>query len=70
MQKLEKRHKHILKLIAKDKLENGWTQASDVIYPYIKKDMPKELIECDDDTKMVRLTEEGKNILSAMAWLE
>ncbi len=49
-----------IRLIKRSKTdENGWAQCTDKIYPYIKQ-MPVDLVECDDAKKKVRLTEEGK----------
>ncbi len=71
MKKLEHHHKHILKLIAKDIEEDGWTPVSDALYPTLSKNMPRELVEFDGETGgyRARLTSEGQGVIKAMEWL-
>jgi DNA-binding PadR family transcriptional regulator len=71
MQKLKHEHKHIMKLIEKDIGEDGWTPVSAVLYPVFLKSMPSELVEFEHTPPggRARLTKEGQNVMSAMAWL-
>jgi len=71
MEKLDIQHKHILKLIDRDKIDDGWTTVSDQLYPHLSKNMPCELVEFSGDVGCykARLTEKGNNILEAMLWL-
>ena len=71
MEKLDIQHKHIMKLIDRDKKDDGWTTVSDILYPHLSQNMPGELVEFAGDTGCyrARLTEKGNNILEAMAWL-
>lgn len=43
--KLNASHKHMLKLIDKDKNSDGWTAVSDMMHPHLVKTMPSELVE-------------------------
>ncbi len=72
--KLNAGHKHMLKLIDKDKKSDGWTVVSDRAYPQLFKVMPSELVEFSGSagsagSYKAKLTTEGQNILKAMAWL-
>ena len=69
--KLDVHHKHILKLLKRDAGVDGWVKVSDKLYPTLSKGMPKELTEFEDgqNGKRARLTQEGKNVLSALDWL-
>lgn len=69
--KLEHEHKHILKLIARDIGDDGWTKVSEVLYRPISKGIPTELAEFEklDDGGRVRLTVQGQSVLDAMEWL-
>ena len=72
MEKLDIQHKHILKLINRDKKADGWTPVSKQLFPVLSKNMPKELVEfekSEDGGMRARLTEEGCNVVNAMAWL-
>lgn len=69
--KLEHQHKHIMKLIARDRKKDGWTRVSKALYPHLSKNMPKELVavEATEDGGRAKLTEEGQKIVDAMEWL-
>ncbi len=69
--KLESEHKHIMRLIARDCDSEGWTAVSEALYPHLSKNMPGELMEFEklEEGGRARLTDEGENILNAMAWL-
>lgn len=70
-QKLDSGEKHFMRLIDRDKKDDGWTPVSRALYPLVAA-MPRELIELeklDNGTGRVRLTPEGQSILDAMAWL-
>lgn len=71
MKKLSIGHKHIMKLISRDKNNDGWTPVGDKLYPHLVKHMPKELVEFSGSVGSYkdRLTDKGNNILEAMAWL-
>lgn len=69
--KLDIHHKHIMKVIDRDKKEDGWTLVGDALYPYFRENMPGELVEfcCEKGCFKAKLTQKGNNILEAMAWL-
>lgn len=71
MNKLDVQHKHIIKLIGRDRGNDGWVGVSDQLYPVLSKHMPKELIEFSGamGNYKARLTEEGESILTAMEWI-
>jgi len=71
MKKLDMQHKHIMKLIDRDKEHDGWTSVSDQLYPHLAKNMPGELVEFSGSAGCykARLTEKGNNVLEAMVWL-
>jgi len=71
MNKLDIQHKHIMRLIDRDKGENGWTSVSAALYPHLVKNMPSLLVEFSGSSGCysARLTEKGRNILEAMEWL-
>jgi hypothetical protein len=71
MGKLTNQHKRILKLIEKDKDEEGWVLVSDSLYPHLSKNMPPELVEFRfiGGRYRAKLTEEGVSIVNAMKWL-
>lgn len=70
--KLNNGDKHLMKLIARDRKEDGWATCSAVVAKMLKT-IPSELVEfeCLDDggRGRARLTEQGQSILDAMAWL-
>jgi hypothetical protein len=70
--KLAPQHKHILKLVSRDKKADGYTPVSDVLYPYLVENTPKELVEFSgvEGSYKARLTEKGKAILEALSYLE
>lgn len=71
MRKLDIQHKHIIKLISRDKQPDGWTKVSKFLYPHLVKNMPKELIilEKTNESWKAKLTEKGECVLYAMDWL-
>lgn len=72
MIKLEHHHRHILKLMARDAGEDEWVQISEKLFPVVSRDFPPELAEfekLDTGGGRARLTNEGKNLISAMEWL-
>lgn len=71
MGKLDIQHKHILKLIARDRDSEGWAKVSDQLYPVLSKNIPTELAEFEKQKEgsRARLTDEGESVLNAMKWL-
>lgn len=71
VEKLEMQHKHILSLIARYCNEEGWAEISEALYPHVSANIPSELATCEklENGGRARLTDEGQNILNAMAWL-
>ena len=69
--KLDNGQKHILRLIARDCDDEGWTAVSEALYPHLSKNMPSELVEFEklEIGGRARLTEEGHNVINAMKWL-
>ncbi len=67
-QQLTSGDRHILKLIDRDKKPDGWTTCSEVVWNGIVTKMPPQLVELDADNMRVRLSNEGENIIAAMAW--
>lgn len=62
----------ILNLILKGADEEGWARVSKAVMPLMLK-MPFELVEVEsvgeDGNGRARLTDEGHDVLSAMAWV-
>lgn len=71
MYKLKIEHKHMLKLIDRETEKDGWTPISDALYPHLLTNMPNELVVFDGTagSYKAKLTDEGQNIVKAMAWL-
>ena len=69
--KLELEHKHILKLIARDRVDGEWADVSETLCKYIKANMPVELVTFEklDVGGRIKLTEEGQQVVNALAWL-
>ena len=71
--KLDAGQKHMLMLVTKGAIEDGWAPVSSVMFPLVEKTLPSELVELEAVGKegrgRARLTEAGKNLLDAMAWL-
>ncbi len=71
--KLDAGQKHLLRLVAQDSDAEGWTPVSKPVFPLINKTIPKELVDLesvgDEGRGRARLTDAGKNLLDAMAWL-
>lgn len=69
--KLKDEHKHILRLISRDADKDGWAVVGSKLYPVLSKNMPEELVtfEMVGDAGRARLTDEGINVIRAMAWL-
>ena len=72
-QKLDGGQKHFLRLIEKgQQCPDGWCPVSKAVYPLVQKTMPAELVEhhqLENGGGRARLTEQGQNLLDAMAWL-
>jgi hypothetical protein len=70
--KLNQGQKHILKLIDRDKDDEGWTRVSKVLCPHIDSDIPKDLIELEikENGGRARLTTEGQAVIDSLAWLQ
>jgi len=68
---LEPQHKHILKLVARDSGTDGWTKVSEALYSHLSENMPKQLFTFEKlaNGGRAQLTNEGAQVLSAMAWL-
>ena len=70
--KLDAGQKHFLNLILKGADEEGWARVSKAVMPIMLK-MPFELVEVEsvgeDGNGRARLTDEGHDVLSAMAWI-
>jgi len=71
MEQLEMQHKHVMKLIERDRNTDGWATVSDQLAPHLQANMPPELVTFEkvDGVVRARLTEEGQNVLDAMKWL-
>ena len=72
MERLDAGQKHMLRLIDRDKDSDGWAKVSKVVMPLLEKTMPGELIELaksDDGSGKARLTDNGRGVVDAMAWL-
>jgi len=71
MGKLDAGQKHMLKIIHRDADDDGWTEVSEQLFPVLLKTMPKELVTFEklQDGGRAKLTDEGNNVVSAMAWL-
>jgi hypothetical protein len=69
--KLDIQHKHILRLIERDRGEDGWAPVSAQLFPVLSKNIPEELATFEelDEGGRARLTVEGQSVLNAMAWL-
>ena len=69
--KLESQHKHIIKLIGRDRDEDGWATISAGLFPIISQTMPPELVKFEELEKggRARLTAQGESVLEAMEWL-
>ena len=70
--KLTEGQMHFLKLIAKGQNNpEGWAPVSRPVYPLVLE-MPAELVElnpAEEGRGRARLTQAGRNILDALAWL-
>lgn len=69
--KLDPQHKHIMKLVQRDRDSEGWARVSNALLLNLIKNMPKELITVEEtkDGGRAKLTTEGQNVLDAMDWL-
>lgn len=71
--KLDSGQKNFLRLIEKGSDEDGWALVSATLFPITQKTMPPALVELervgDEGRGRARLTEQGRNLLAAMAWL-
>lgn len=60
--KLDHKQKHLLKLIDKDKQEDGWTKVSNLLWPLIEK-LPSEFVELHPKLLCAKLTISGKDLV-------
>ena len=69
--KLESQHRHIIKLIGRDRDEDGWATVSAVIFPILSRNMPPDLVEFEEieGGGRARLTTQGESVHKAMEWL-
>jgi len=68
---LDHGQKHVLKLIARDRKEDGWTKVSEILYKHLVASMPPELATFEklEDGGRAKLTTEGQGVINALAWL-
>ena len=70
--KLDAGQKNLLRLVVEGADAEGWAAVSKPVFPLVEK-LPSELVELeavgDEGRGRVRLTEEGTNLMAAMAWL-
>jgi hypothetical protein len=72
MEKLDAGQKHMLKLVDREKDGDGWAKVSSLVMPLLETKMPPELIEIAKDNSgagRARLTQQGRGIVDAMAWM-
>lgn len=69
--KLDVQHKHVLKLIKRDRDNDGWVIVSDRLYPHLSINIPPELVVFEklETGGRAKLTEEGESVLNALEWL-
>jgi len=71
--KLDAGQKHMLRLVTQGADAEGWAPVSAQVFPLIAKTMPAELVTLEavgeEGRGRARLTEDGKNLMDAMAWL-
>ena len=70
--KLDAGQKNLLRLCREEADAEGWAKMSEVVYLHFVKMIPAELVEIErieGDGGRVRLTEDGKQVLFAMAFL-
>ena len=69
--KLDDGQKHILRLIERDKREDGTALVSEQLYNVLSVNMPKELVTFEklNNGGIVKLTDEGKAVIIGMKWL-
>ena len=70
--KLDAGQKHILKLIARDKKEDGWTPVSSFLYKTLSTDIPNELATFEqlEVGGRAKLTDRGIALLESLIWIE
>lgn len=63
-EKLNSSDRHLMRLIRKDKAENGWTKCSDIVFPLVES-LPTELVETAiiNGVKSARLSDKGETVL-------
>lgn len=63
--------KHVLKLIARDRAQDGWTSVSVTLYKLLSETIPPELatFEPTGDSGRAKLTVAGQGVVDAMVWL-
>ena len=67
--KLESGEIHLIKIIVKDKNEDGWSMTDRVTLSLVRK-LPQELVEVHERPhySYVRLTTKGQQVFDAMAY--
>ena len=72
-QKLTSSQKHLLQLVINGRQPDGWAPVSKTLLPLVKKELPTELVEIesigDEGRGRIRFTEQGHNVMMAMAWI-
>ncbi len=62
---LDGNHKHLMRLIRKDRDATGWAKVSSVVWPFVQS-LPKELVTLHDNgdgSGKARLTHDGETVL-------
>jgi hypothetical protein len=69
--KLNHGQKHILKLITRDRTQDGWAQVSKTLYETLSGSIPSELavFEKLENGGRAKLTAEGQGLVNALEWL-
>ena len=71
--KLTERELQLIRLVAKDKGEDGWTRVSEALTPYVVSTYPPRFITLEIETEKpgsrAKLTTDGETILWAMQFL-
>lgn len=70
--KLDAGQKHLLRLMVKGADAEGWASVSEPVFPLVEK-LPSALVELErvgaEGRGRARLTEQGRGVIEAMAWL-
>lgn len=67
--KLDGGQKHLLRLVVQGADAEGWAPVSKPVFPLMER-VPEALVELErvGEEGRVRLTQEGKKVVDAMAW--